>query len=604
MSLPSKVREHAALGRYLAKWLLISAPLAAVIGSSVALFLWLLDRATEARLAHPTLLFALPAAGLLVGLLYHRFGQSVEGGNNVVMDQIHEPGGGVPARMAPLVLAGTVLTHLFGGSAGREGTAVQMGGSIASTLGRAFGLSEGDVRTLLTVGVAAGFGAVFGTPLTGAIFAIEVLVIGRIESDAIVPALLGSVLADWTVRAWGIHHTLYRIAPLPGAPSNGGILHVQWLLLGKIALAAVLFGLASVLFAELTHGLHRVWKVVVPAPVFRPVVGGLIIIAFVYALGTRDYIGLGVGAPGIPGTSIVSSFHAGGAAPLGWWWKTLFTAVTLSSGFKGGEVTPLFFIGATLGNALATLLHAPVDLLAGIGFVAVFAGATNTPLACTVMGIELFGAEHAVYIAVACFLAYLFSGHSGIYLSQRIGNPKTAELAVLPETSLRVVRELRPDLGHLAAVAALHDQKPQTLSGEPMPHRHDIHARKLGIVRIYLTPKDRYKPTGARFFRSRPLYRALIDAAKADGIPNAVAHQTQYGYTTRGRIQVAHPELPNAELNLFVELIAPTEQLAHFCRKHAELLAGRTVIHKHADHWEMVPSAAARPHDDPELQLA
>jgi H+/Cl- antiporter ClcA len=433
------VRDHLAMGRYVLKWMLIAVPGGAVIGAAVAAFLWLLEQATAVRFSSdlasgiPWLLFLLPAGGAGVGLLYHRFGKTIEGGNNLIMDQIHEPGGGVPARMAPLVLAGTVLTHLFGGSAGREGTAVQMGGSLASTIGKMLRLDRDDTRTLLTAGVAAGFGAVFGTPLTGALFAVEVLAIGLVSFQPMVPCLIASVAGDWTTRALGIHHTPYHIGVIAQTQLVSRVPGLSWLLLIKTVAAAAVFGLASVLFAELTHGLGRLFKRVIPVPYLRPAAGAVIVIALAFVVGP-DYLGLGVTPdPHHPSeVCIVSCFKPGGAAALSWWWKILFTAVTLGSGFKGGEVTPLFFIGAALGNTLAGVLHAPVDLFAGLGFVAVFAGATNTPLACTVMGIELFAASQAdllsggfvVYLATACFVAYLISGHSGNYTSQRVGHPK------------------------------------------------------------------------------------------------------------------------------------------------------------------------------------
>jgi len=413
-------REHVALAGYVLRWTALVALPAAVIGSACALFLWALDGATALRLTYPWLLWLLPVAGIVIGLAYHYAGRDVESGNNLIVEEIHEPGGGVPGRMAPLVLAATVLTHLVGGSAGREGTAVQMGGSIASTFARLCRFDNGTARTLLICGVAAGFGAVFGTPIAGAIFSLEVLAIGKMDYEALVPSLAAALIGDWCCAAWGIRHTAYHVTTLAHAP----IAHVDPLLLGKTILAALAFGLAATLFAELTHGVTRASKRYVPSPWLRPALGGVIIIALVYLVGTRDYLGLGV-LPATPGgASIVSSFIAGGVTPLSWWWKILFTAITLGFGFKGGEVTPLFFIGAALGNALAALLGAPVDLFAALGFVAVFAGATNTPLACTIMGIELFGADAAVYLAVACFLAYLLSGHSGIYRAQRVGVPK------------------------------------------------------------------------------------------------------------------------------------------------------------------------------------
>jgi H+/Cl- antiporter ClcA len=434
-------REHLSQGRYVAKWLVIASLLGILVGIAVGFFLWSLDRATELRFDHPWLLYALPLAGLALGGLYHAFGRSVESGNNLIIDRIHTPGGGIPYRMAPLVLIGTVVTHLFGGSAGREGTAVQMGGSLASALSKQLRLSAQDNRTLLMAAIAAGFGAVFGTPLTGAIFAMEVLAIGRMTYESMIPCLIASIVGDCTVRVLGLTHAHYHISSLLPAGALSTPIPLDGLLMLKVAVCAIVFGLASVLFAELTHGLQRGFKRVVPWPIMRPFIGGCIVIALVFLVGTRDYLGLStVAPPNDPGAiTIPSCFTAGGATAWSWWWKILFTAVTLASGFKGGEVTPLFFIGAALGNTLAGILGAPVDLMAGLGFVAVFAGATNTPLACTIMGFELFVPGSAglfdsgfgIYLAVACFLAYLFSGHTGIYSSQRIATPKldTARLA-------------------------------------------------------------------------------------------------------------------------------------------------------------------------------
>jgi H+/Cl- antiporter ClcA len=413
--------EHWANFRHLLVSTGLALPVAVLSGSASAGFLWALEQVTRLRWEHGWLLFLLPVAGLSVGLLYHFFGNRAEGGNNLIMEEIHEPGGGVPGRMAPLVLGGTLITHLCGGSAGREGTAVQMGGSLAGVYARLCRVSPEDVRVLLMAGIAAGFGSVFGTPLTGAIFALEVLVVGRMQYDALIPVLVASVVGDFVCSAWGIHHAIYRIDFVETAKTfhllNGA-------LLGKVVLAAVTFGLVSQLFSELTHAIKKQFVRFIPFPPLRPFVGGAVVVALVYLLGTRDYLGIGVTSPDPGATTILSAFTHTGATPWSWWWKLLFTAVTLGSGFKGGEVTPLFFIGATLGHALAIPLGAPVDLFAGLGFIAVFAGATNTPLACTMMGIELFGAQHAVYFAVACFIAYLFSGHSGIYSGQKRGIPK------------------------------------------------------------------------------------------------------------------------------------------------------------------------------------
>ncbi|WP_267382041.1 MULTISPECIES: voltage-gated chloride channel family protein [unclassified Sphingomonas] len=421
------------------RWTLILVPMAALVGTLCAAFLWSLDAATQARFDYPWLLYLLPLGGAAVALLYHLTGRSVEAGNNLIVEQIHEPGGGVPLRMAPLVFIGTIATHLFGGSAGREGTAVQLGGSLASAVAGLLRLDPASVRILLMAGVAAGFGAVFGTPLAGAVFALEVLAVGRIEYGGIIPCLLAALVGDWACHAWGIHHTPYHITYVASA---SGALFVEPVLLFKAAIAGVAFGLAGLVFAEANHAFGGVLKRHIPYGPARAALGGVLVIALVWIVGTRAYLGLGVWSA-IPGDPTIAGFFTGPADRWSWALKMLFTVVTLSAGFKGGEVTPLFFIGAALGNALGWLLGAPLDLFAGLGFIAVFAGAANTPLACTIMGIELFGAAHAVPIAVACFIAYICSGHNGIYLSQRIAVPKRASRAHTGAATLRDARASR-----------------------------------------------------------------------------------------------------------------------------------------------------------------
>lgn len=417
--------EFVGIIRHLLRWTAIAIPLSLIAGSLVALFLWLLEQATLFRWQHEWLLFLLPLAGIAIHFLYKLWGKNSEAGNNLIMDEIHEPGGGVPARMAPLVLLTTVITHLFGGSAGREGTAVQIGGSIANMLGRWLKLSKQDTRIILMMGIAAGFGAVFGTPITGAIFALEVLAIGRIKYDALIPCLIAAIFADIVCSAWGIHHTQYHILFSHSDSFIFAFIHFDFLLLAKVIVAGIAFGFSGYLFAILSHGIKQQANKWVPVHKWLiPVVGGAIIIGLTYALGTRDYLGLGVTSKDPNGISIVNAFKPNGVTDWSWLWKLLFTAITLGTGFKGGEVTPLFFIGAALGNTLAIYMGAPIDLFAGLGFIAVFAAATNTPLACTLMGIELFGTDNVVYFAVACFTAYYFSGHSGIYSAQRIAVKK------------------------------------------------------------------------------------------------------------------------------------------------------------------------------------
>jgi H+/Cl- antiporter ClcA len=394
-------------------------PVAVTTGLLVAFFLWLLDIATATRWQHIWLIFLLPVAGILINWLYQFAGKNIVAGNNLIIDEIHQTGGGVPARMTPLILFTTIITHLFGGSAGREGTAVQMGGSLAALFARWYKLHHDKKRILLMCGMAAGFSAVFGTPVAGAIFAMEVLTIGRIKYDALLPCLFASIIAHIVCTSVGIQHTIYSIAYIDAGARLLPFINFDLLLLGKVAIAGVFFGLVSYAFSLLTATIKTTSGRYIPIKWLIPVVGAVLIVGISYTIGSFDYLGLGVTNPHKNGVSIVSSFSAGGAGYFSWFWKLLLTAITLGMGFKGGEVTPLFFIGATLGNILATLTGSPIDLFAGLGFIAVFAGATNTPLACTLMGSELFGSQNIIYYAVACFIAYYFSGHTGIYTSQR-----------------------------------------------------------------------------------------------------------------------------------------------------------------------------------------
>lgn len=427
---------------YLLKWFALSIPVGLLVGSMVALFLWLLTEAIFLRFSQPYLLYLLPLAGVAIHFMYKLWGKSSEKGNNLIMDEIHQPGGGVPPQMGPLVLITTVITHLFGGSAGREGTAVQIGGSIAQLLGKLFKLSAKDVRTLLMAGVAAGFGAVFGTPLTGAIFAIEVLALGRLKYDAIIPCLFASIIGDFTVNAWGVAHTHYQINFVEGTSFFlSSYLHWDVVLILKIIIASVAFGLVSYLFATMVNRIKYLFNNLFKTTWLIPFAGGVIIILLTFLVGKPDYLSLGVNPEYNGAITITSSFYKGGADGFSWLWKVLYTSVTLGTGFKGGEVTPLFYIGSTLGNTLGTLMNAPVSLFAALGFIAVFAGATNTPLACTIMGVELFGGEYILFFAIACFTAYYFSGHSGIYSSQRIGVPKLPDANFSENDTLKDIED-------------------------------------------------------------------------------------------------------------------------------------------------------------------
>jgi H+/Cl- antiporter ClcA len=336
--------------------------------------------------------------------------------------------------MAPLVLGGTIVSHLFGASVGREGTAVQMGGALADQLTHLLRMGQLERRLLIMAGMSAGFASVFGTPLAGALFGLEVLAIGRMRYDAILPCMLAAIVADQVGLRWGIHHTHYVAGAIPQITAAS---------LALTFIAGIAFGVAGMLFANATHGFSDFMKRHVTYPPLRPLIGGALVATAVWTIGTHRYIGLGIPV-------IVESF----VHQLPWWdflAKAVFTITSLGAGFKGGEVTPLFYIGATLGNALAPLLHLPFSMLAAIGFVAVFSGAANVPVASTVMAIELFGAEIGPYAVIACVVSYLFSGHTGIYRAQRVAHakhhrhiPEGIKLGDLPS----YLRQLRNKHGH------------------------------------------------------------------------------------------------------------------------------------------------------------
>ncbi|MBL4561881.1 MAG: voltage-gated chloride channel family protein [Labilibaculum sp.] len=393
---------------YLIKWLLICIFLGAIAGSISAFFLLSLEWVTDWRESHLWIIALLPVGGFIIGLSYHLYGNSVVKGNNLLLEEFHSPKKIIPFRMAPLVLFGTLLTHFFGGSAGREGTAVQVSGAIADRFTKVFNLSKIDRKIVLIAGISAGFASVFGTPLAGGIFALEVLILGRIRLDAIIPSFMAAILADYFCRIWDVSHSHYSISSVVEMnPEN-----LLWSLL-----AGIIFGLVAMLFSKSTHFWSKLFAKYIKYPPLRPVIGGVLLAIAIYAIGSTKYIGLGLPTIADSFTINLNSYD--------FLLKVLFTSFTLGAGFKGGEVTPLFYIGATLGNVLIWFIPLPMSLLAGMGFVAVFAGATNTPLACTVMGLELFGVEAGVFLAIACSTSYLFSGHSGVYSSQIIGSPKS-----------------------------------------------------------------------------------------------------------------------------------------------------------------------------------
>ncbi|WP_456314337.1 voltage-gated chloride channel family protein [Pseudomonas shirazensis] len=389
------------------KWIFICVLIGIFSGSASAFFLVSLEFVTQFRIQHEWIIWLLPIGGLLVGLSYYYWGESVVKGNNLLLEEYENPKKIIPFKMAPLVFLGTLITHLFGGSAGREGTAVQMGGAIADQFTRFFNLDNSERKILIILGISAGFASVFGTPLAGAIFALEVLYFSKINYKSIILSFLVAYTAYFTVEFWQVKHTHYSIPEIP---------QISIYTLFYTIIIGVLSGLAALLFSRSTHFWGSLFSKKIKYPPLRPFIGGIILAIAFAGFGFTKFSGLGVPV-------IVDSFSNANS-----WYdfllKILFTGFTLGAGFKGGEVTPLFFVGATLGSALSVVIPMPIALLAGLGFVAVFSGATHTPIACTIMGMELFGIQPGIFIAIACIIAYFSSGSVGIYKSQIVKGAK------------------------------------------------------------------------------------------------------------------------------------------------------------------------------------
>ena len=391
----------------LLKWIFICILIGIFSGSASAFFLVALEWVTQTRENNNWIIWLLPIGGLAIGLGYYYWGESVVKGNNLLLKEYENPQQIIPLKMAPLVLFGTLITHLFGGSAGREGTAVQMGGAIADQFAKLFQLDVSERKTILILGISAGFASIFGTPLAGALFALEVVFFSKINLKSILLSFFVAFIAYFTVELWQVQHTHYAI---PFVPS------ITFITLSWVVLVSILFGLVAMLFSRSTHFWGRLFSKTISFPPLRPFVGGCFIALAVYFIGTTKYIGLGV-------PMIIEAFSSPNAC-YDFLLKILFTGFTLGAGFKGGEVTPLFFVGATLGSALSLVVPLPIALLAGMGFVAVFSGATHTPIACTVMGMEIFGVESGIFIGIACVLAYFTSGSVGIYNAQIVKGAK------------------------------------------------------------------------------------------------------------------------------------------------------------------------------------
>jgi len=390
------------------KWTLISIGIGLVVGVLASVFGLSLGLVNDLRSKYPALVLGLPLGGLAIVFLYRCLRNHDDRGTNTVVSSIQKSKD-IPVQMAPLIFISTVLTHLFGGSAGREGAALQLGGSIANDIGKILGLNRNDHRTIIMTGMSAGFSALFGTPMAAAVFSIEVVSVGVMHYSALVPCVLASLTASFVAKFFGLPAEIFPLEEV-SAITPIAILEIMGL--------AIIIGGISSLFCIVLHKTEHLYEKHLPNPYIRIAAAGTIIILLTMLLGTGDYLGSGM--------ELIERIFEGEAVP---WYsfilKMLFTALTLGAGFKGGEIVPSFTVGATLGAVLAGLLGLPVPLAASCGMVGLFCGVTNCPITSLLIAFELFGFAGMPYFLATVAVSYMISGYQSLYKKQKIVVSKT-----------------------------------------------------------------------------------------------------------------------------------------------------------------------------------
>lgn len=388
--------------RHFFRWAIYSSIVGVAIGLVGTVFVKALHTVNDFRGENPAIIWGLPIAGIIIVTLYKVCNYENDGGTNLVISTIHEKST-IPFRMAPLIFISTLLTHMFGGSAGREGAALQLGGSIGNQFGRWFKLKESDIRTIVMCGMSAAFAAIFGTPMAAVIFAMEVNKVGVMYYSAFVPCVISALSASSIANSFGVHAEYFgevEAIAFRALPSM------------KIALLGILCAAISVLFCMLLHKASALYKQYFKNAYVRIVVASFIIIALTYLLGTNAYSGAGA--------NLIEEAIAGHAPKSAFLWKMLFTAVTLGAGFKGGEIVPSFTIGATFGCLFGSIVGLPPSLCAAVGMISLFCGVTNAPIASMIIGFELFGLDIMQYLLISVSISYMMSGYYSLYHEQKI----------------------------------------------------------------------------------------------------------------------------------------------------------------------------------------
>lgn len=395
--------------KVLAKWLVAAVVVGTVGGVIGSIFHKSIDYATELRTEHSWLIFLLPLGGVLITVMYHLFKKSGKIDTNRVIESVMAEEK-VPLVMAPLIFVATVITHLLGGSAGREGAALQLGGSIGYNLGKAVKMKKDDIHIIVMSGMSAVFAALFGTPLTAAVFALEVVSVGTMHYTAFVPCIISSIFAYKIAMLFDISPVHFNTVVFESLSAN---------VMLKAIILAILCAIVAILFCTAIKKCEHYAKKFMPNRYLRAFLGGAIIVALTVVLGTKDYNGAGM--------DVISRALSGTARYEAFAIKIIFTAITISVGFKGGEIVPAFFIGSTFGCVFGSLLGLEPSFGAALGFVALFCSVVNCPLASVMLALEVFGADSILIFATVCAVSFMMSGYSGLYKSQKIVYSKLSE---------------------------------------------------------------------------------------------------------------------------------------------------------------------------------
>ena len=384
------------------KWILLSLATGLTSGMIGAAFFYCIEHATRFRMEHPAVLWTLPVGAALILLLYHLMHSDEDEGTNIVIASIHSDAK-IPLRQAPLIFLSTILSHLAGASVGREGAALQLGGSLGNFYGKVMELNDTDQRTMIMVGMAGVFSALIGTPMAAAIFAMEVISIGIMQYSALMPCVISAFVARAAAQSLGFAAPFYKLEDIPGfAPIP----------VMKIFLLAILCGLVSMGFCILLHRGESLASRLIRNRYLRAVLLGSAVLVLTFLVGSQTYNGTGV--------EYLDLCMTGKSAPGAFLWKILFTVLSIIAGYKGGEILPSFFIGASLGSLFAGIAGLDPGLCAACGVCGVFCGVTNCPISSLLIGCELFGFSAAPYFLIVCAFSYLISGYFGIYTSQKI----------------------------------------------------------------------------------------------------------------------------------------------------------------------------------------